>query len=265
MRLVDGERFHSPFAELGEKIRQHEPLRREVKQAVFAGVEFGEALFRLPGIQRGVEERRRHAAGGELINLILHQRDERRDNHGEPVPHHSRQLVTQALAGTGGQHGQRVAAGEKRLRDFALMRTESVVAEDFFQLLFQRGHGRECLRGGRDRQATSILPQRIAESSQRALALMLHTSFIVRLSPYRSRSHTQALSTWPNRCFDASTGHQEWHVDEEIAAAGCWSGRCCRSGAGSLQGRYWCPATAHKSHRWCSNYRQGRCYLGQPP
>jgi hypothetical protein len=46
----------------------------------------------------------------ELVRLVLHQRDQRRDHHGQPGQQQRRELVDQRLARAGGHHHQRVAA-----------------------------------------------------------------------------------------------------------------------------------------------------------
>ena len=97
MRLIDREGLHPPLRQLGQKFRQHEPLRREIKEPVFAGIQLGKTLAGLGRIEGRIQKGRRHPAGRQLVDLILHQGDERRNHHGQPVPHQSRQLVTQAL------------------------------------------------------------------------------------------------------------------------------------------------------------------------
>ena len=56
----------------------------------------------------------RNAAGmrklPKLADLILHERDQRRDHDREPVPKQRWQLVAERLAAAGRHHGQRVAA-----------------------------------------------------------------------------------------------------------------------------------------------------------
>ena len=80
VRLVHRQRGDFPALQARQEIRQHQPLRRDVKQLVFARVERIETPPRLSSIQRRVEKSRRHAAGFELVHLVLHQRDERRDD-----------------------------------------------------------------------------------------------------------------------------------------------------------------------------------------
>ena len=77
MRLVDRESLHPPLRQLGQKIRQHEPLRREIKEPVFAGIQLGKTLAGLGRIEGRIQKGRGHPAGRQLVDLILHQGDER--------------------------------------------------------------------------------------------------------------------------------------------------------------------------------------------
>jgi chromatin segregation and condensation protein Rec8/ScpA/Scc1 (kleisin family) len=52
--------------------------------------------------------------------LVLHQRDQRRDDDGESVEEQRRQLVAQALATARGKHRERRAASEE-LRNHGLL------------------------------------------------------------------------------------------------------------------------------------------------
>jgi hypothetical protein len=67
-------------------------------------------------VERGVQEGGRHAGFVERADLVVHQRDQRRDHQMvTPLPGalagDGRNLVAQALAAAGGHQHQRVAAG----------------------------------------------------------------------------------------------------------------------------------------------------------
>ena len=70
-----------------------------------------------------------NAAAIQFVDLILHQRDERRHDERRAGKHHGRQLVAERLAGAGGHHGEHVASAEDRGNDLLLSRTEFTVAE----------------------------------------------------------------------------------------------------------------------------------------
>ena len=86
VRLVDDEQPDAGRAQRLGEARRGEALRRDVEQAHLAGggARHGRAID--PGVLLGVDQRR--AAGGdalERLDLVLHERHERRDHHGEVV------------------------------------------------------------------------------------------------------------------------------------------------------------------------------------
>ena len=78
VRLVDGQATDFPAFEVLLPALEHEPLGRGVEELVFALVQAAQAAPGFVGVEARVEKRGRHAAGGELVHLVLHQRDERR-------------------------------------------------------------------------------------------------------------------------------------------------------------------------------------------
>ncbi len=75
----------------------------------------------------GVDERDPVAepARGERLDLVLHQRHQRRDDDREVVAQQRRQLVAERLARARGHHHQHVAIRERRLAGLALARPEA--------------------------------------------------------------------------------------------------------------------------------------------
>ena len=57
---------------------------------------------------------------GQRVDLILHERDQRRDDETGALEHDRGQLVAEALAAAGREHRERGAPGEQRLDDLAL-------------------------------------------------------------------------------------------------------------------------------------------------
>ena len=144
VRLVDHEQPDVRVADPLQEARRGEPLRRDVEQPHVAR---GRALDRPPvgrGVLLGVDER--HPAGRhalDRLDLVLHQRHERRHHEREVRAHQRRQLVAERLARARGHHHQHVARREARLDRLALARPEGLEAEQ----LAQR---RARLRGARD-------------------------------------------------------------------------------------------------------------------
>ena len=83
VRLVHREGGDPPTDETRQEIGQHQPLGRDVEKLVGPGIKPVDAAAGFISIERGVEKRGRHAAGFELVHLVLHQGDERRDDDRE--------------------------------------------------------------------------------------------------------------------------------------------------------------------------------------
>jgi hypothetical protein len=145
VRLVDGEKLHGPLLQAVDEAVEREAFGGDVEQAVLARVEAAVTALRLLGAEGRVHEGGRDAGGAELVDLILHQRDQRRDDDGQAGrgAGESGELETERLPAPVGSTGERVAVGEGRGDDVALQRPEPVVAED---LLEQVG---EFIGGGR--------------------------------------------------------------------------------------------------------------------
>ena len=129
MGLVDGQQVNFHAGKQVEQARGQERLGGHVEQAHRAIPHPGHVLLVFVRLERAVQEQGRDAGGAQLLDLVLHQRDERRDNHGQTVEQQRRDLVAQRFAAAGGHDRQRVAAGQDVLDHFALQRAEGVVAE----------------------------------------------------------------------------------------------------------------------------------------
>ena len=116
VRLVDDEqpdpRLPDPLQEAGrgEALRRHVEQPRAARHGALDGRAVGgRVLLRV--------DERHHARRGALerLDLVLHQRDERRDDQRQVGAHQRRQLVAERLARAGGHHDQHVAPGERGL------------------------------------------------------------------------------------------------------------------------------------------------------
>ena len=65
----------------------------------------------------------------KLIDLVLHQGDQRRDDQRQPVQRHGRQLVAEALAAAGRHDAQAVPPGQHGRDHFPLAVAEGRQAE----------------------------------------------------------------------------------------------------------------------------------------
>ena len=85
--------------------------------------------------RRSVEFRNAAAtpASRSALDLILHQRDQRRDDEADAVAHERRDLIAQRLAAARRHQHERVAPGQRRRDDGLLLAAEARVAEHVAQ------------------------------------------------------------------------------------------------------------------------------------
>ena len=104
MRLVHGKQGDPDMPQHCSEAFVVEALRRDVEQSKFAASEF---LYDLPVLiesERGVKPAGADAFCCERIDLILHQRDQWRDDQGHTGQQQRGQLITERLPSAGGEH-----------------------------------------------------------------------------------------------------------------------------------------------------------------
>ena len=138
MRFVDGEEGDADPVQQLEGAFPHQALRRDVEQVERsrAGIgldcpDFGEGECR-------VEIRGTHSRLQQGVHLVLHQRDERRDDDRDAVTQQGGNLVAQRLAAAGGHDHQGVAAAGHVPDDRFLLASKRVVSEHAFEDLVRR-------------------------------------------------------------------------------------------------------------------------------
>jgi hypothetical protein len=112
--------------------RAAEPLRRDVDQRVHPGADAVDDVALLLGPGGRGQRRRGDAAGAQRVDLVLHQRDQRRHHERDAAliaEHHRRELVAQRLAGAGRHHRDHRVAGEHVGDHVGLARAQPVVPE----------------------------------------------------------------------------------------------------------------------------------------
>ena len=140
MRFVDGEQRDARAFEQIEQARREQAFGRDVEQVELAGHELAFDAQRGLGIERGIEAGRAHAGLCEGVDLVLHQRDQRRDHDAGAFAQQGRQLVAQRLAAAGGHQHQRVAAAGHVCHDGFLRAAEAVEAENPLQQFVRAIH-----------------------------------------------------------------------------------------------------------------------------
>lgn len=90
-------------------------------------------LARRIGIQCGIEKCCAYAELCHRRDLVLHQRDQRRNDNAGTVSHQRRNLIAQRLAAAGWHQYQRVAAGGNVLDDLSLRIAKIAMTENVAQ------------------------------------------------------------------------------------------------------------------------------------
>jgi hypothetical protein len=116
-----------------------EALGREIQKVEFAGEERGFDAHPLVAVLGRVEERRAHTDRRKGVDLVLHQRDERRDDDAGSRSDESGDLVAQRLTAAGRHENESVAAAHDLLDDVGLAVAERVIPEDSMQDLERVG------------------------------------------------------------------------------------------------------------------------------
>jgi hypothetical protein len=135
VRLVHREQGDARAAQLVQKALVVEALRRHVQQLERPRPQPPLHLDGLVAGQGAVQPRRRDPPPLQVVDLVLHQRDERRHDHGHAVQQQRGKLVAQRLAAAGGEHGQRAAPLQQAVDDLPLARPELAQAEALLQHL----------------------------------------------------------------------------------------------------------------------------------
>ena len=129
VRLVDREQRDLALVEQPRGRLDPEPLGRQVEQVEVTGQEGLLDLAALLVVLGRVEETGPDPERGQRVDLVLHQRDQRRDDHPDTGPDQRRDLVAQRLAATGRHQHQGVTAADDGLDDVLLLAPERVVPE----------------------------------------------------------------------------------------------------------------------------------------
>ena len=157
VHLVDHDEPDVDGAERVEEAPLAQPLGCGVQEAIAAFGDAAQPPRRLVGLERGVDQRRLGGhLGRQLVHLVLHQRDQRREDERRGGAEHRRELVGERLAGAGRHQRERVAALHCRLDDLLLAGAEGGEAEQTRQRGRQRAHPNECTVTHRNASDTDV-------------------------------------------------------------------------------------------------------------
>jgi len=93
----------------GTEAWKGQPLGSDVDELAGAAGDQAHASPHLAGVDGGREVGRRDAAGVERLDLVLHERDQRRDDQRGAVEERGRKLVDEALAAAGRRDEEQAA------------------------------------------------------------------------------------------------------------------------------------------------------------
>ena len=170
VRLVDGEERNLRAPQRVEEALVVEALGRDVEQRERALGHRVRERARLVGRERRVEPRGLDPAAAEEIDLVLHQRDERRDDEREPVEHQRGELVADRLSAAGGEHGERATAPGERVDHLVLAGTKRAEPEVPFEELERvcvawTGTAGRLLGTGADRRGRTVENEKSSKSA----------------------------------------------------------------------------------------------------
>ena len=131
--LIHRDHRHIPSPHPLAKPLVGQPLRRDVQHPQPPGIQ---VLIQGPqalGIHRRIQPRRRNPPPRQRLDLILHQRNQRRNHQGQTLERKRRQLITQGFAATGRKNCQHRPPGHQRPDDLGLTASQRLMAEIFPQ------------------------------------------------------------------------------------------------------------------------------------
>jgi hypothetical protein len=198
VRLVDHEEADLGGSEPISEPRRCEALRRHVQHSHLAGERALEGAAVRARVALRVDQL---GAATEALDLVGHQRDERRHDDREPAVEDRRKLVTEGLPGAGRHHEQDVpsrddrldrlalAGPEPRVPEFELERRADVVARHCFDQALLPHHSEDVRPGGGE-----LAPGRSRESgtlSRRSARPAAPRAQTCRSRPRRRRAGTR--------------------------------------------------------------------------
>ena len=129
MGLIDRKQAHADACQPRCDISKIEALRRKIEKSYLASGSARETIRHLRRSQRAVDERRGKIACFERIHLVLHQRDQWRNNDCQSGKDECGYLVAHRFSSARGKHDQCITPGEHRLDCHLLAGPELIVTE----------------------------------------------------------------------------------------------------------------------------------------
>ena len=113
-------------------------LRRQIDQPQSIAAHPSDQVTAPRRIEAAVQASRRNPAPLQVLHLIFHQRDQRRDHQCRAGSHQRRHLIAQRFAATGRHDDKGVVAFQYRIYDSFLEPLEVIESEKLLQRIFRR-------------------------------------------------------------------------------------------------------------------------------
>ncbi len=120
MRLVDDEPGDRQLVEEPQELIGRESFRRHIQQPQAPGTRGAQYVVAALGGQHRMQRAGPNPAAVQLVDLILHQRDERRYHERRARQHDRRQLIGERLPRSGRHHSEHVVSAQDRADDLLL-------------------------------------------------------------------------------------------------------------------------------------------------
>ena len=146
-----------------DETRAAKPLRRDIDEGVDPGPDPLDDLALLLGAGRRGQRHRGHAMRAQRVDLVLHQRDQRRDHQRDVAAlrqDHRRKLITQRFSSAGRHHRHHRPTGQHVADHVGLARAQRAVAEHAERVRQHVQRAASLVRGGRRVQHGATLAER---------------------------------------------------------------------------------------------------------
>ena len=133
MGLVYRDKTHLHVGQLEAKELRVDAFGRKIEEFVLTEDDVVELTVDFFAGESRVDGRGLDVSAPQVLDLVFHQGDERRDDQTSALHHEGRHLEGDAFSSAGGHQPECVVAGEQTVYDFALNAAKVVVAPSGFQ------------------------------------------------------------------------------------------------------------------------------------
>ena len=130
-KVINGDESDLELLKKLQRARHQETLRRDVEQLNLAGVQPACHVLALNFLQGGIEKRRIHTELLQCHDLVLHERNQGRDDDPHSRAHHGRQLITERFTSTCRKNDKRIPSIQHTLHRLFLQRQKRVITPMF--------------------------------------------------------------------------------------------------------------------------------------